>query len=97
MTVGADQGVGVGDALAGTFLDEDHAGEVFEIDLMDDASVGRDDGEIAESGLSPAEKGVTLLVAAELEQGVQVESSGGAEFVDLHRVIDDEFDGLQWD
>ena len=76
-------------------LDEDYAGEVFEIDLVDDAGVGRDDGEVAEAGLSPAEEGVALFVALEFEQRVHVEGAGGAEFVDLHGVVDDEFDGLQ--
>ena len=97
MTVCAYQGVGIGGALAGVILDEDYAGQVFEIDLVDDAGVGRDDGEVAESGLSPAEKGVALFVALEFEQRVHVEGDGGAEFVDLDGVIDDEFDGLQRD
>jgi hypothetical protein len=44
MTVGAYEGVGVGDVLGGGFLDEDYAGKVFEIDLVDDAGVGGDDG-----------------------------------------------------
>ena len=95
VTVGADQGVGVGKAFARGFVDEDDAGEIFEVDLVDDAGVGRDDGEIAESGLAPAEKGVALLVALELEQGIHVERVGIAEFVDLHRVINDKFDRLQ--
>jgi hypothetical protein len=76
-------------------VDEDYAGEVFEVDLVDDAGVGRDDGEVAESGLSPAEEGVALFVALEFEQRVHVEGAGGAEFVDLDGVIDYEFDGLQ--
>ena len=74
VTVGADQGVGVGDALAGALVDEDYAGQIFEVDLVDDAGVGRDDGQIAESGLAPAEEGVALFVALEFEQGVHVEA-----------------------
>ena len=77
------------------FVDEDYAGEIFEIDLMHDAGVGRDDGEIAEAGLSPAEKRVALFVALKFEQRVHFESVGGAEFVDLHGVVDHEFDGLK--
>ena len=89
VTVGAYQGVGVGGAFAGGLVDEDYARQVFEIDLVDDAGVGGDDGEIAESGLAPAEEGVALFVALEFEQGVHVEGVGGAEFVDLDGVVDD--------
>ena len=62
---------------------------------MDDAGVGRDDGEVAESGLAPAEERVSLFVALEFEEGIHVEGAGGAEFVDLDGMIDYEFDGLQ--
>jgi hypothetical protein len=62
---------------------------------MHDAGVGRDDGEIAESGLAPAQERITLFVALEFEQGVHVECVGGAEFVNLNRVVDDQFDRLQ--
>ena len=70
-------------------MDEDYAREVFEIHLVDDAGVGGDDGQIAKSGLTPAEEGVALFVALEFEQGIHVERLGRAEFVDLHGVIDD--------
>src|SRR5579859_3948734 len=76
-------------------MDEDYAREVFEIDLVDDAGVGMDDGEVAESGLSPAQEGVALFVALKFEEGIHVERAGGAEFVDLDGVIDDEFDRLE--
>ena len=89
VTVCAYQGVGVGGAFAGGFVDEDYAGEVFEVDLVDDAGVGGDDGEVAEAGLSPAEEGVAFFVALEFEQGVHIERLRRAEFVDLHGVIDD--------
>src|SRR5579863_8465818 len=95
MAVGPDEGVGVGNALAGGFVNEDDAGEILEIDLVNNAGVGRDDREIAESGLSPAEERVALLVALELEEGIHVERTGGAEFIDLHGVVDDEFHRLQ--
>ena len=95
VTVRAYQGVGVGGAFAVGFVDEDYAGQVFEVDLVDDAGVGGDDGEIAEAGLSPAEEGVALFVALEFEQGVHVERLRGAEFVDLDGVVDDQLNGLQ--
>ena len=95
VAVGADQGVGVGLALTWRLTHEDYAGQVFEIDLVDDAGIRRNDGEISESGLTPAEEGVALLVALEFEQRVHFERVAGAEFVDLDGVINDQFDGLQ--
>ena len=71
------------------------AREILEIHLMDDAGVRRDDAEVAEGVLAPAQKRVALLVARELELGVQLEGVRLAEVVDLHRVIDDQFDRLQ--
>ncbi len=62
---------------------------------MDDAGVGRDDAEIAEGILSPAQERVPFLVARELELRVQLKRVRLAEVVHLHRVIDDELDRLQ--
>ena len=45
--------------------------------------------------LSPAQEDVALLVALELELGVDQERRGRAVLVDLHRVVDDEIDGLE--
>src|SRR6266496_2624926 len=44
VTVGAYQSVGVGGEFSVFFFNENYSGQVFEIDLMDDSSVGRDDG-----------------------------------------------------
>ena len=94
MTVGADQSVGVGEALAGRFVNEDNAGEIFQVHLVNDAGVGRDDGQVAEASLAPTEERVALFVALEFEERVHVESVGGAELVDLDGVIDDQLDRL---
>ena len=69
---------------------EDHAGQVLEVDLMDDAGVGRDDDEALERRLAPAQEAVALLVALELALGVDAERVARAEGVDLHRVVDDQ-------
>ena len=50
--IGSHQGVGIGGALAVGFLDENYAGQIFEIDLVDDSGVGGNDGEITE-GVCP--------------------------------------------
>jgi hypothetical protein len=79
--VGADERVGVG--LTGLLVSEDDTGEVLEVDLVDDAGVGRHDGEVVERALTPAQEGVALLVSLELALGVEAEGGAGAEGVDL--------------
>ena len=61
--VGADEGVGVGLTVAG----HDHARQVLDVDLVDDAGAGRDDLELAERRLAPAQELVALLVALVLQ------------------------------
>ena len=52
---------------------------------------------LRKAGLAPAQEGVALFVAQELQLGVQLEGLRGAEFIDLHGVVDDQFGGLQGD
>ena len=86
--VGADERVGEGLAVA--LLD--HAREVLEVDLVHDPGSRRHDLEVAEGLLAPAEEGVALAVALELELDVACERGVGAEDVDLHRMVDHELD-----
>ena len=62
---------------------------------MHDAGVGWNNRQIAESGLSPAQKSVAFFVAQKLEFGIELKCLRRAEFVHLHRVVDDQFGGLQ--
>ena len=64
--VGADERVREGTAVS--LLDD--AGEVLEVDLVDDARVRRHDLEVPEARLAPAQESVALAVALELELGV---------------------------
>jgi len=75
------------------FLLEDELGEVFQVDLVDDADGGRDDAEGLEGLHAPLEELVALGVAAELLAEVLEEGVGGTGAVDLHGVVDDEVDG----
>ena len=100
--VGADDRVGIrqrrrfgGMPLTGAAGTEDDAREVLDVDLMDDAGVGRHRAVAVQRALSPLEEAVALDVAFELELGVAFEGVGGAERVDLHRVVDDDLDRLQ--
>ncbi len=86
MRVGADEGVR--EVPAVPLLDD--AGEVLEVDLVDDAGVRRDDTEVVEGLLAPAQEGVALSVALELELGVLEDRELRAERVHLDGVVDDE-------
>ena len=87
--VGADQRIGVGLRRAlPPRGGEDHAREVLQVHLVHDAGVGRHDAETLERLLRPAQQGVALAVALELEVGVHLERGAGAELVHDHRVID---------
>ncbi|MNV28377.1 hypothetical protein D3C71_1195660 [compost metagenome] len=95
MAVGAEHGVGVGDGLAVLVRGHHHAGQVFQVDLVDDAGVGRHHLEVVEGLLAPAQEAVAFLVALELDLAVEVQCVGLAEHVHLHRVVDDQFGGDQ--
>ncbi len=84
--VGADQGVGVRLAVA----DHDGAGQVLDVDLVDDAGARRDDLELVERGLAPAQELVALAVAAVLQLDVLRERLVGAELVRDDGVVDDQ-------
>ena len=86
--VGADERVG--ERLAVARLD--HARQVLEVDLVADAGVRRHDAEVVERGLAPAQEGVALAVALELELGVALEREPLGEHVDLDRVVDHQLD-----
>ena len=62
---------------------------------MDDARARRHDAEVRERVLAPAQELVALAVALVLEIDVEREAVALAEMVDLHRVVDDQFHGLQ--
>ena len=73
----------------------DHAGEELEVDLVADAGVRRHRLEVREGALAPAEEGVALAVAGELERRVSLDREPRRKVVDLHRVVDHELDGDQ--
>ena len=88
MRVGADHGVRVGAGRAAVLAREHDAGEVLQVDLVDDAGAGRHHPEVAERLLAPAQERVALAVALELDLGVARERVMGAEPVDLDRMVD---------
>ncbi len=93
--IGADQRIRIGLQHAVVLLREHCACEVFEIDLMHDAGIGRHHFEIREGLLAPFQERITFLVALVFQRGIQIHRVLLAEGVDLHRVIDDQFRRLQ--
>ena len=79
---------GVGERLPVARLDD--AGQELEVDLVDDARVRRDDLEVVEGALAPAQEGVALAVPLELELGVAEPRAGARVFVHLDGVVDHE-------
>ena len=62
---------------------------------MNNAHVGRNNLEIAECGLSPAQKGIALLIALELKKCIGMKSVDAGEFIHLHGMVNHQFCGLQ--
>ena len=71
--VGADAGVRVGLQLAVDLTGDDRAGQVLDVDLVHDAGARRDDLELVEGGLAPAQELVALAVALVLDLDVALE------------------------
>src|SRR5579871_6397125 len=91
MRIGADRRIRVRKPIG----INDDAGEIFDVDLMHDARAGRYDPQAGQRRLAPLEKSVALAVAFELDLRVLRERVARAEIIGLHRMVDDELDGLQ--
>ena len=89
--VGADAGVRVSQAL----VVENNAGEVLDVDLVDNAGSRRHDAEVGEVFRTPAQELVALLVALVLNLDVLVDGVLGAECFDDHGVVDDHLGRVQ--
>jgi hypothetical protein len=71
--VGADARVGVRTQHPAHLAVVDDLGEVLDVDLVDDSGTRRDDLEVVERGLAPAQELVTLAVALVLDLDVALE------------------------
>ena len=100
--IGSDDRVGIRDAAAvigGTDTrsarTEYDPPEKLDVDLMDDARIGRYGTEVVERVLAPLQERIALVVAIEFELRILCERCFGTEAIDLDRVVDHEFDRLQ--
>ena len=81
--------------MAVFLLREHGAGQEFQVHLVDDAGVGRDDLEVRKGLLAPAQEDVAFLVALELDGGVPGHGPRAAEEIHLHRVVDHQLGGRE--
>ena len=88
--IGADERVGIINRLAVDRGGEHALGEIFEIDLMDDADARRHDLEGLERLHAPLEKLVALAVALEFQFQIALQRVGRAGEIHLHGVIHDQ-------
>ena len=95
VAVGAVKRVRIGEGFASGGAGPDALAEIFQVHLMADAGAGRHHAEIIERLLAPAQEGVALAVAVELDIHVLRQAVGGAEIIHHHRVVDHEIDGDQ--
>src|SRR5207244_11150402 len=76
-------------------IDEYGFRDVFQVHLMNDSNVGRDNPAILERLLSPFQEYISFAVSFQFAIGIESESARGAELVDLHGMIDDKIDLLK--
>src|SRR5699024_6923388 len=86
--VGADAGVRICTQHTVHYTGHDGAGQVLDVDLVDDAGARGDDLEVVEGGLAPAQELVALAVALVLELHVLLERVQAARDVDHDGVVD---------
>ena len=91
MRVRADQRVRVNQSLSVAFGAENHARQPFQVDLMNDSCIGRDDLEFAESLLAPVKEGIAFAIALELQFVVAGQCVGTGVVIDLDRVVHHQF------
>ena len=89
--VGPYQRVGVKQGFTVVLLAENDAREAFQVDLVDDPGVGRNDLELAKRLLPPMQEGVALAVALEFEFVVPGQGVRRGVMIDLDRVVHDQF------
>ena len=73
--VGADEAIGIRDALAVRVTREDDTRQVLEVDLVHDTRARRHDAHVFERALPPLEELIALLVALELALHVVFEGA----------------------
>ena len=90
MRVGADKGVRIVYGTLGRFGAKNALGQIFEIDLVNNADARGHHAESLKGLLAPLEKLVPFAIALEFHFEIQAQGLRRSEKVHLHRVVDDE-------
>ena len=90
MAVHAEQAVRKQQCRGATRFRPNHAGQIFQIDLMANPHAGRQDAQILERLLTPFEETVALLVAGEFVRHILPQRVRHARNIDHDRMVDDE-------
>ena len=96
MAVGAHQGIGIGHLVPMLIgIGPDGLRQIFQVHLMANAGARRHDAEIVERLLAPFQEGVAFHVPLIFAVHVHLKGARRAEFVDHHRMVDDQIDRVQ--
>ncbi len=90
MAVRSHQRVGIGNRSALKLGLKDHLSQILQIDLMHYAGGWRNNAEITEGRLSPAQKGVPFPIPFILSLHVELKGVGLTKEIHLNRMIDDQ-------
>jgi hypothetical protein len=85
-----------GEPLLVLYFDHNHFGQIFQVDLVDNACSGWYDPQIVKGGLSPVKTFITFAVALEFQVGVAHQGIRAGEEIYLYGVIDDQVNRNQW-
>ena len=91
MAIGTNAGVWVGNRLTVNILGHNSPSQILNVDLVHDSRSGRDDLEVVESGLSPAQELVALSVALILVLNVSLGRICAAGHINHYRVVNNHF------
>ena len=84
----ADEGIREREARAFVLQAENNPRQIFQIHLVANAGIRRDDFKILKSLLTPAQESVALDIALHFQAGVERERTLDSEFIHLHGMID---------
>src|SRR5690625_2134024 len=79
-----------GHQLAVNLFAKHHPRQMLEVDLVNNAGIGRHDLEVVEGTLAPAQKRIALAVALEFNLVVEQQRTGLAKAVNLHGMVNDQ-------
>src|SRR5207302_8417281 len=93
--IGADKCIRISVVTTVLLINEYGLRDVFQVHLMNDSNVGRDNPAILKCLLSPFQEHISFAVSFQFAISIESESARSTELVDLHGMIDDKIDLLK--